>query len=97
VRREIDVLPPAHPWLAVVRAGGAGVVWVLVAVFGGESLKVRIIKASKPTYWYADKIGCEYPVSFVPAANVRGIDDGYYIVHNTLESIDKFDCEVIEQ
>jgi hypothetical protein len=35
VRREVDVLPPAHPWLAVVRADGAGVLVADLSLFEG--------------------------------------------------------------
>lgn len=58
---------------------------------------VKITKASKPSYWYADKIGKEFPVKF-------DLDNDSYVLLEsydkvrwlpTMKFIEKSDCEVI--
>jgi hypothetical protein len=56
-------------------------------------VKVKIIKASKPTYWYVKKIGqvfsvvpCSCPDSYLVKLPKRGYSGMY---------IDKADCEVV--
>jgi hypothetical protein len=47
-------------------------------------MKVKIIKASKPTYWYANKIGCVFEVKEViwrGKKEYRLIKDNSYIIH----------------
>jgi hypothetical protein len=57
-------------------------------------VKVRIIKASKPTYWYADRIGEEYE------AVLHEPDDLDYEVVGEVNGFYCFigvdDCEVVE-
>jgi hypothetical protein len=54
-------------------------------------MKIRIVKAGQPTYWYADKIG--------EVLNVTGVDEGDYVVEydGTLDDhyVDKTDCEEV--
>jgi hypothetical protein len=58
-------------------------------------MKVKIIKASKPTYWYADKVGRVFEVCncWHP-----GGEEKYDTVGRNGEhlAIDKADCEVVE-
>ena len=53
-------------------------------------MKVRIIKASKDTYWYSDKIGQEIEVK-------KELEDRYYLPNEEggIPYILKTDCEVI--
>lgn len=57
-----------------------------------ETIKVRIKKCRKPTYWYDDLIGKEFEVK------INGLDKENYIVQNKGEVyfIGVDDCEVIE-
>jgi hypothetical protein len=55
-------------------------------------MKVRIIKASKPTYWYAGRIGETFEIR-----DKRGIDGDYVVVGDDYRGIKKSDCEVVEQ
>lgn len=58
-------------------------------------MRVRIVKANKPTYWYANHIGAIYAVK--QSSRIGG--ENAYDTHDErgyLAAIDKDDCEVVE-
>lgn len=53
-------------------------------------MKVKVLKCSKPTYWYANKIGQEFEVSQFTN------DDHYSLINTPLHCLDKKDCEIVK-
>lgn len=51
-------------------------------------MKVKIIKSRKPTYWYSSEIGKTFEVEDIER-------NGHYNVKNTINYIEKQDCEII--
>ncbi|KJD42352.1 hypothetical protein QD47_28660 [Paenibacillus terrae] len=62
---------------------------------GGEHMWVRVIKASKPSYWYAGRIGSTFEVTYMKdnIYMVKKWKEDYYAVD--IAPILKTDCEDI--
>ena len=58
-------------------------------------MKVKITKASKPTYWYANKIGRKYTV-VQSRTNPSDFLTKAAVIYGSRGAIDKSDCEVVQ-